>query len=302
MDILLEAGVWLDERDHRGCTALIIAAQYGHITLCCYLMGKGASLQMCDHEGDSALHWAAFHGHCELTRLLIYSGFDPRQPDAFGQIPLHLAVLSGDFLTVQVLCDQDGIALETEDINGNIPLKLARSRQNKDIVMHLEKTIGQSNSLIPRFDWSALIFGPPEKSKGPVLFFYGCILLWGYPSYFTRIVSISLDKLLGFHITFLIGNALMWYLFLKASLMDPGFLLRDSEEYYRAIRQAVYFDHWKRGQNPLSRLCHVCQLVKPLRSKHCRVTNRCVDYFDHYCPYIYNDVGCRNRCIWQQSI
>uniref|UniRef100_A0A4W3J782 Probable protein S-acyltransferase 23 n=1 Tax=Callorhinchus milii TaxID=7868 RepID=A0A4W3J782_CALMI len=153
MDILLEAGVWLDERDHRGCTALIIAAQYGHITLCCYLMGKGASLQMCDHEGDSALHWAAFHGHCELTRLLIYSGFDPRQPDAFAN---SYVLIAARIVNSTSFIFQDGIALETEDINGNIPLKLARSRQNKDIVMHLEKTIGQSNSLIPRFDWSAL--------------------------------------------------------------------------------------------------------------------------------------------------
>ncbi|XP_078254299.1 palmitoyltransferase ZDHHC12-B-like [Rhinoraja longicauda] len=141
----------------------------------------------------------------------------------------------------------------------------------------------------------ALVFGPPGKSKGPILFFYGCLLLWGYPTYFTQIVSISLNRIMGFHIIFLICNVLMWYLFLKASLMDPGFLLRDCEKYDHALRQAVYFDQWEQGKNPLSRLCHTCHIVKPLRSKHCHVTNRCVEYFDHYCPYIYNDVGYRNR-------
>ncbi|XP_067898906.1 uncharacterized protein [Heterodontus francisci] len=242
--ILLQAGVSLDERDQRGCTPLIIASQYGHIALCCYLMGKGASLQACDSEGDNALHWAAFKGHCELSRLLIYSGFNPRQMDGFGQTPLHLAVLSGDLLTVQLLCEQNGVELETEDKSGNTPLKFARERQHKDIIVYLENTISQSKSLIPRFDWGSLVFGPPGKSKGPMFFFYGCLLLWGYPTYFT---------------------------------------------------QAVYFDEWKQGKNPLSRLCHTCHLVKPLRSKHCHVTNRCVEYFDHYCPYIYNDVGYRNR-------
>ncbi|XP_067827893.1 uncharacterized protein [Heptranchias perlo] len=295
IDILLQAGVSLDERDQRGCTPLIIASQYGHIALCCYLMGKGARLQVCDSEGDNALHWAAFKGHCELTRLLIYSGFNPKQLDGFGQTPLHLAVLNGDLLTVQLLCEQNGVELETEDKNGNTPLKLARNRQYKEIVVYLKNTISQSKSLIPKFDWSAMVFGPPGKSKGPILFFYGCLLLWGYPTYFTQIVSISFNRLFGIHITFLIGNVLMWYLFLKASLMDPGFLLRDSEEYDRALRQAVYFDEWKQGKNPLRRLCHTCHLVKPLRSKHCHVTNRCVEYFDHYCPYIYNDVGYRNR-------
>ncbi|XP_067898885.1 uncharacterized protein [Heterodontus francisci] len=289
--ILLQAGVSLDERDQRGCTPLIIASQYGHIALCCYLMGKGASLQACDSEGDNALHWAAFKGHCELSRLLIYSGFNPRQMDGFGQTPLHLAVLSGDLLTVQLLCEQNGVELETEDKSGNTPLKFARERQHKDIIVYLENTISQSKSLIP----SSLVFGPPGKSKGPMFFFYGCLLLWGYPTYFTQIVSISFNRLWCFHITFLISNALMWYLFLKASLMDPGFLPKDSEEYDHALRQAVYFDEWKQGKNPLSRLCHTCHLVKPLRSKHCHVTNRCVEYFDHYCPYIYNDVGYRNR-------
>jgi len=50
--------------------------------------------------------WFVVPGHCELTRLLIYSGFDPNQKDNFGQCPIHLAALSGDLLTVQLLCEQ----------------------------------------------------------------------------------------------------------------------------------------------------------------------------------------------------
>ncbi|XP_005991356.3 uncharacterized protein LOC102348883 [Latimeria chalumnae] len=295
VDLLLEAGVSLDVADQRGCTPLIIAAQYGHTALCYYMISKGARPQACDFEGDNALHWAAFKGHFELTCLLVYSGFNPRQADAFGQTPLHLAVLSRELLTIQFLCEQDGVQLEVEDKNGNTPLKLAKGRKYEDIIAYLEKTIAQSKSLIPKFDWSAFVFGPPGKSKGPILFFYGCLLLWGYPTYVTQIVLVSFNKLWGFHLAFLLGNSLMWYLFLKASLMDPGFLPQDSEEYYQAIRQAVYFNEWKQGKNPLNRLCHTCRLEKPLRSKHCRITNRCVAHFDHYCPYIYNDVGYRNR-------
>ncbi|XP_036407698.1 protein S-acyltransferase 24-like [Megalops cyprinoides] len=295
VDRLLEAGVSMDTPDHRGCTPLILAAQYGHTALCCYLIGKGAQLNLCDAEGDNALHWAAFKGHCELTRLLIYSGFNPKQPDQFGQTPLHLAVLSGDLLTVQLLCEQDGVDLETEDKNGNTPLKLSRGRKHREISAYLEGAIARSGRLIPKFDWSALVFGPPGKSKGPVLFLLACCFLWGYPTYFFKIVSVSFNKLWEFHVAFLLANALMWFLFLKASLMDPGFLPRDSEEYDQAIRQAVHCEGWRRGRNPLLRLCHTCHIVRPLRTKHCRVTNRCVEHFDHYCPYIYNAVGRRNR-------
>eukprot|EP00958_Prasinococcus_capsulatus_P020783 scaffold2752_cov393-Prasinococcus_capsulatus_cf.AAC.22 len=42
-------------------------------------------------------------------------------------------------------------------------------------------------------------------------------------------------------------------------------------------------------------LCHSCQIVRPLRSKHCKVTRQCVARFDHYCPFVLNAVGDGNR-------
>ncbi|XP_039607149.1 probable protein S-acyltransferase 23 [Polypterus senegalus] len=295
VDLLHETGVSLDVTDKRGCTPLILASQYGHTELCCYLIGKGAQLYSCDNEGDNALHWAAFKGYCELTRLLIYSGFSPQQADIVGQTPLHLAVLSGDLLTVQLLCEQDCVEIEIPDKNGNTPLMLSKGRKSKEITLYLENAISQFRNQTPKCDLSTLVFGPPGKSKGPILFFFACLLLWGYPTYFTKIISVSFNKLWEFHVAFLLSNVLMWFLFLKASLMDPGFLSRDSNEYDETIRQAVFYEDWKNRKSLLHRLCHTCRLVKPLRSKHCRITNRCVKDFDHYCPYVYNSVGYNNR-------
>ncbi|XP_048827516.1 uncharacterized protein LOC125705157 [Brienomyrus brachyistius] len=296
--LLLEAGVPPNVEDQRGCTPLILAAQNGHTPLCCYLIVSGAKPNLCDVEGDNALHWAAFQGHRELVQLLLYSGLDPKQPDDFGQTPLHLAVLSADMKTVKLLCEQEGVSLEVEDGNGNTPLQLSRGREHRDISAYLEGALLQASRRIPCFDWSAFVFGPPGKSKGPVLFLYACLLLWGYPTYFFKIASVSFNKLWEFHVTFLLANILMWFLFLKASLMDPGFLPRDSEEYGKVIRQAVLSQDWQRDRNLLLRLCHSCHLVRPLRTKHCRVTNRCVEHFDHYCPYVYNTVGRRNRAYF----
>lgn len=41
-------------------------------------------------------------------------------------------------------------------------------------------------------------------------------------------------------------------------------------------------------------LCHSCHIVKPIRSKHCRVMNHCILLFDHHCPFVGTTIGLYN--------
>lgn len=43
--------------------------------------------------------------------------------------------------------------------------------------------------------------------------------------------------------------------------------------------------------NDCTGICPECEIVKPLRSRHCDVCNRCVGVYDHHCPWINNCVG-----------
>ena len=42
-------------------------------------------------------------------------------------------------------------------------------------------------------------------------------------------------------------------------------------------------------------LCADCEVVRTDRSRHCSICNRCVERFDHHCPWINNCVGLNNH-------
>ena len=67
-----------------------------------------------------------------------------------------------------------------------------------------------------------------------------------------------------------------------------GKISSDESERLTQYRQldspALWGGNW--GQ-----LCVSCKIVRPLRAKHCSVTDRCVECFDHFCPWVSNSLA-----------
>ncbi|CAI9613574.1 unnamed protein product, partial [Staurois parvus] len=82
-------------------------------------------------------------------------------------------------------------------------------------------------------------------------------------------------------------------LYLAVSLMDPGYVLSDSEKTFSELAEqetsAVI------SSSVRMRRCGYCLLKQPMRARHCKSCNRCVRRYDHHCPWIENCVGEKNH-------
>ena len=50
-----------------------------------------------------------------------------------------------------------------------------------------------------------------------------------------------------------------------------------------------------RKNDKIWKKCKFCKLIKPLRTHHCSICNKCIFKMDHHCPWINNCVGQNNQ-------
>ena len=98
-----------------------------------------------------------------------------------------------------LLLSQSTVELEPRDRNRKTPLDLAAKHGHQDIIKFLENEKRRRNTFLPVFlDIWTLVFGQSGRTRGPLLFFLGSVLLWAYPMYFLRVRSLVYCK----HCTF----------------------------------------------------------------------------------------------------
>jgi ankyrin repeat protein len=296
----------INSLDGNGCTPAIVATQHEQATCVVYLVQHGADLSLADGNGDTALHWAAYKGFIELTGLCSYlSPQSMDREDIYGQKPIHLAALRGNDLVVEYLVVDCGADTSSKDKNGLNPLELATKKKqlkaewtlrrlmSKDIV-ELIKGLGFDRLKDPRI-LTNIFLGSNDReiSAWPWRIVAGSNFMGTmYSIYFA--FNPALNDLTMLHTINTMVQCLWWFFFYMclqpntAAVYDE--VCRDDDKLTQYESSLAKIGN-SINEADMPNLCHTCRVRKPLRSKHCKFQRKCINKFDHFCPFVYNTVS-----------
>jgi ankyrin repeat protein len=134
-----------------GQTAIMYAAQNGHLEICKYLLEKGAKFDNKSFDGRTALTHAIKAGQTEISALLIKNGANINSTDVFGRSPLIYAAFAGDSVSCSLLLT-NGADISIKDDDG-IDALLGATRNFREKTVQLLINKGAN---VNTLDWQGL--------------------------------------------------------------------------------------------------------------------------------------------------
>mmetsp|Transcript_33486 Transcript_33486/g.58668 ORF Transcript_33486/g.58668 Transcript_33486/m.58668 type:complete len:221 (+) Transcript_33486:884-1546(+) len=77
-------------------------------------------------------------------------------------------------------------------------------------------------------------------------------------------------------------------MYVVVNMKDPGYIKKEPGTTYLGL----YSKH------DIANICAECSVYRMPRARHCMCCNRCVEKFDHHCPWINNCIGAKNLGVF----
>lgn len=311
--------IYIDEPDSINCTPLHWAAYQGDILTVNALLKYGADVNKVDNSLMTPLHWAFIRGYksvlaslldagsdifgqndkgkdsfaickdmnCEETWLLVLSEAD-RDPKNHW-LPRHHLVSArvakiATFLTPYVVLPIVFNMCSLSDGYG-IPKMFGAA------FLFAASLVGLHKLVLP-------VYLRKEKPlfKSPYLAgTFSATAFWTVATWFFAELPTVWAKRFFWNVFFAISVGVLSFTFFKTMFLNPGVVPvpTDNTIILEQIRDLI-----RLGRFDTENFCVNSFVRKPLRSKYSRFNDRLIARFDHYCPWVYNDIGVRNHKLF----
>lgn len=311
--------IYIDAPDLISCTPLHWAAYQGDILSVNILLQYGADVTKVDKNLMTPLHWAFIRGNKYVLAALEESGADIFAKNDSGKDSFAVAKdMSCAEIWEKVLIEADRNPKHNWEKNVHLVLpKIWKvvTFLTPYVVLPIIFSICslKQGYVIPKLVLSVLIvmlsvyllqrFAFPVYMPKDTTAFLSPLLsgifsgtaFWCIVTFFFVILPKVVFKRF-FMCLILTGLIVIFsYCFYKSMILNPGYVPvpADSSIIYKDVKELIAL-----GKFDTEHFCINTFIRKPLRSKYSRVSKRLVGRFDHYCPWVYNDIGVRNHKVF----
>ncbi|ODV77981.1 palmitoyltransferase AKR1 [Suhomyces tanzawaensis NRRL Y-17324] len=311
--------IYVDEPDGFNRTGLHWAAYQGDILTINTLLQFGADVTKVDNTLFIPLHWAFMKGYKYVLKVLLEAGSDIHAKNDQGKDSFEIAKDMNCVSTWnQVLAEDDRDASN----NWAKRRKLMEPKLAKLITFFspyvllpvaLRICSFSEGFFIPKLFFALVVFvggialvaktivpiylvDDKALARSPILSgIFSATAFWAGSIWFFKILPLTFFRY--FFSNILLGGvfALCIWSFFKSMFINPGYVPVPSD---KTVTLNQVKDLIQIGKFDTDHFCFDSMVRKPLRSKYSRQSKKLVARFDHYCPWVYNDIGVRNHKLF----